>query len=1036
MPNITAEERKNVLNYIVDVLEQDVDFANTLREEGLTTPRIILNAVNDGSIDQLGGNITIVQKEILRYFAGWMEWWLERQGHNDQRTIHLPSTLQEWQAAFTFDSFAEFSNLRSTVSSVRSSREGNDNSNQTENQNTNNGQSQNQNNSNPTDPTSRRNTNPNQNSNPPSNIEFENRDNQDSDTTGGDSEESIFSTDSEDEDNDTKKKKTYRSGFKMGMTDFPSFDGQMGSWPVYRRQMEASIGLLGSTSILKINTSQRLKRHKRRRKKNNKYNQRVIDLHAILTRKLAHGFASSHVEKYDETQDGALAWRALCKHYEHGGDSERRVTTIIQEIQSLQLRHDSHGGFLTYLDKFQRKTLELDKLKKPLDDAYKKIYFLQGITDWDYETAKTICNHKTYEETVDEIKSQAISIGKYGHKNGGGGGSRRQQSRKTRNGKGRHRGKSRNGKQRDPNRRNNNKRNSDGKGNGNESGNPPDSGFSNEVWSKMSQGNRKWIESRRKEDTPEYGKQYSGTPPRSQNNLNTDGEDENKDPNKKVSFKQDQDDKKGKPQSIFRRKHRMMKTSPDESEANENSNKQIQTTTQPTTPKNLVIYNIVEWSTTSPRRMQQGITNPGEQQYNIYCRDDQMNEYIYKVEEMKEINSALLATYVLENYRFSSSTLLMRDLIQWAIDYAVDNFEGNETNRLTTKAIEWIPEEDFYMKYDDDNLGMDGVRCERFLPRALGEEVPEHPDGIVDMQENSSFETVRFTFKKYYQDLDGWKYFVMDQADLKQYRPNMLAEYAIERINGVTCSGMGTNLLKWANEWMTKKTRVINMVKTARRKQDETARIQGSETSTTLDGGDKVKSDDASTDSLPPLESGNISSSDNDSDESDDPNYISDSDDSDNSPKRPLISRDLIVSSSEDDSDDDSDSSMNGNSDSDTTYNSDSDTTYNNMGDLISGTNDPDSDATPESDFDSTDNDSEYSDEGDEYDTDYESDDTPPGLVTPTVSDLDSDTEDEYQPPPLRRTDRPNKRWMDSDSDDETIHPTFTELRDIKMLLI
>lgn len=320
-----------------------------------------------------------------------------------------------------------------------------------------------------------------------------------------------------------------KSKIKISLNDFPTFKGTQVEWASAKAQFESLFGLMeaGYGDLLDITTDDEVKTHLERRIQDTDYNKMVEDVHSILTQKSATGTAKVMVKAHNATKDGVLAWKDWCEYYDHAGNSATRGTALLGELSKLRLYNDSHGGFNKYQSDFEDRCLELEDMGQGLTGLQKKTFLIQGIQDRDYQGVKDSCDELDYRGTVLKLRKKALDLGTIDKP--------------------------------DPNlRRRNQKQN-------NQQHNQSPSSFPDEVWTKLSRENQKWIMDHKEKDRQEhYGMQYSkdkeetdkGTPSKGRQSEEKDfhvTEDASSDDKKKVHMNMktasDEDDV---PQSVYR----------------------------------------------------------------------------------------------------------------------------------------------------------------------------------------------------------------------------------------------------------------------------------------------------------------------------------------------------------------------------------------------------------------------------------------------------------------------------------------------------
>ena len=258
--------------------------------------------------------------------------------------------------------------------------------------------------------------------------------------------------------------------------------------------------------LLVINDNSKIKAHLKRRQTSLEYDASVQELHSILMMKTTGGSAHAKVKAFLKTLDGCLAWQKLVEVYEHGGDIEIGASNTMEQLQGLRLDKNTRGGYAWYESSFETYTQELEDIDAPVPKFMQRTMFAKGISDPIF--GNILDNYTDYDlDTLKQkLKNKAIERKVY---NGYGNSSRRSNKKK--------RSDKRTAKKTKRKARQNTTKTP---GNNNtDTEKPPDgSGFSSEVWNKMSAANKKWI-SEQRNNKPQYGNQYTPSNQSRQNNT-------------------------------------------------------------------------------------------------------------------------------------------------------------------------------------------------------------------------------------------------------------------------------------------------------------------------------------------------------------------------------------------------------------------------------------------------------------------------------------------------------------------------------------
>ena len=274
--------------------------------------------------------------------------------------------------------------------------------------------------------------------------------------------------------------------FSIKFSDFPDFNGKHDTWNSFKEKFEATTALSSYDSLLNVTD---IEEHCAKREHDNDYDLNVKALYSVLRKTTASGTALPKVTKYKETQDGVLAWKELKNYYDQDGDIASYSSKIMKQLLELHIDYNTHGGMEAYASKFEKYCQELNDVA-PLSDIMKKNLFLQGIRDPDYGAKKDMCSLLPFDKCVQEMRSKAVELNKTD------GPSRRP----------RH-----NNKKTSIYRKGNSETNDDEDEESEEKKNRKGSYFDEEVWSRMSPENKKYIMDLKKnaKKNEVYGNQYT-----------------------------------------------------------------------------------------------------------------------------------------------------------------------------------------------------------------------------------------------------------------------------------------------------------------------------------------------------------------------------------------------------------------------------------------------------------------------------------------------------------------------------------------------
>jgi hypothetical protein len=192
------------------------------------------------------------------------------------------------------------------------------------------------------------------------------------------------------------------------MSDYPTFSGKMDDWYEFKDQFEGTAQGQGMGLVVQeqkdtdILDSASFKKHS-------------TFIYSVLKWNCAKGTAAVKIRKFSDSNDGYRAWIAMKQYYESHGSVEQYVSDCMTELSKLKLDYNTHSGYEKYVSDFETLCLRLDEAKDPLSDVQKKVRFLSGINDRDYNEIVTLCRHAKnmdFDETVREVRSEAKAKGK------------------------------------------------------------------------------------------------------------------------------------------------------------------------------------------------------------------------------------------------------------------------------------------------------------------------------------------------------------------------------------------------------------------------------------------------------------------------------------------------------------------------------------------------------------------------------------------------------------------------------------------------
>ena len=206
---------------------------------------------------------------------------------------------------------------------------------------------------------------------------------------------------------------------KISLNDFPEFDGKHHNWVHFKRQVVSTMRLLRLDHLLTVKGKKAVKLHLKKRKQDADYDDFCKQFYSILSKKLSKGAATSMIDYYTDEEDGPLSWMDLREHYDFQGDKDSRMVSLMDELTDLVLHHNSHGGFNHYKNRFESKVNEMVASESDpkiraimMPDTLKKVVFLRGITDPDYQAVKDNVDGFNYRQTVSKLFKKALDLNK------------------------------------------------------------------------------------------------------------------------------------------------------------------------------------------------------------------------------------------------------------------------------------------------------------------------------------------------------------------------------------------------------------------------------------------------------------------------------------------------------------------------------------------------------------------------------------------------------------------------------------------------
>jgi hypothetical protein len=200
---------------------------------------------------------------------------------------------------------------------------------------------------------------------------------------------------------------TAKPAISIKLADYPYFNGKMDSWTAFKQSFTATVILTDFAPLLNVTD---LSEHQQKMSTDQDYSMIVRSFFGILMNRTATGLAASKVTRHAKDQDGVLAWNELMRYYDMGGNLEAYASQKFKELTSLEYRGNAHGGFDAYINRFESICLELERSEQKLSDSIKKIYFLNGIQNPDFDPIKDHVSNMNLQQTIIEIRRKAQDL--------------------------------------------------------------------------------------------------------------------------------------------------------------------------------------------------------------------------------------------------------------------------------------------------------------------------------------------------------------------------------------------------------------------------------------------------------------------------------------------------------------------------------------------------------------------------------------------------------------------------------------------------
>ena len=194
------------------------------------------------------------------------------------------------------------------------------------------------------------------------------------------------------------------------MSDYAKFSGQQRDWYAFKIKTEATAQVQGMAEVMRLKPGdeQAEIEHLAKRIDDN----RVTCMFSILKRFTARGIALSKVRKYDESTDGALAWRDMKAYHDSSGSAEIYGATQLVKLTKLVLLYNSYVGMDNYINSFDDLCNKLEESGNPILDNQKKALLIANIKDSDYSAVCDMCADKDFMTTKATLHDKAIKLNK------------------------------------------------------------------------------------------------------------------------------------------------------------------------------------------------------------------------------------------------------------------------------------------------------------------------------------------------------------------------------------------------------------------------------------------------------------------------------------------------------------------------------------------------------------------------------------------------------------------------------------------------
>ena len=137
-------------------------------------------------------------------------------------------------------------------------------------------------------------------------------------------------------------------------------------------------------------------------------------VHTYLTELTNGTDADQWIKQHKRTQDGRLAWKQLCDHYDGPAEGDKRITVARSDIKILHYKNEASFSFEQYSTKLRKAFLTLKQYKQPKHEKEMVDILLDQINTSDNRLISTIAicrdSHSSAFDDACTYMSQQIAI--------------------------------------------------------------------------------------------------------------------------------------------------------------------------------------------------------------------------------------------------------------------------------------------------------------------------------------------------------------------------------------------------------------------------------------------------------------------------------------------------------------------------------------------------------------------------------------------------------------------------------------------------